>query len=283
MSIGQGPTRKHNRPAARFIKNLAILLLSIHPPAAWSQVLEYPSPLIREEQTVVVNGRTEIWRLQWNGRPKPFCDAESDGWYTCPCWGFAYGEAGELFLTRSLNGAEIDRLHISPLFHSSLISEVALLQRWEPDRDNDIAPGLRTSGNSSAVIDRRPAVQVMHFADYDHDGSKSEFYLQTGAGPCVHTYGIVVGVSRKNPRLHAFPTASHPGRPLEMDVKAWDALRNASGPIEVPVFTCGDHGSEKEVTVKLHWSVDGIDGTRREYTCPPWDRHLLNERRLLEK
>ena len=55
---------------------------------------EYPSSLVREEQTVSVDGVDETWRLQWATTPKPMCGAdERDGSLTCPCMGFAYGES----------------------------------------------------------------------------------------------------------------------------------------------------------------------------------------------
>lgn len=259
----------------------AFLLVSFAPQAGKSQVSEYPAPLTREAQTIVVNGRPEVWRLQWKAKPKPYCEAASNEWYTCPCLGFAYGETGNLFLTRSVNGAEIDRLHITPFFEGE--TDVPVLQRWKPDEDKDLKPGFKSADNLAALVVNRPVVQIMHFADYDHDGSPTEFYLQTATQPCFHTYGMVVGVSRKNPRLHAFGTASHPDEPLAMDRSAWEALRKASGPTEVTVTGCGDHGSEAEITLRLHWTADGIDGTRREYTCPPEVRRLVAETPLSQE
>jgi hypothetical protein len=108
----------------------------------------------------------------------------------------------------------------------------------------------------------------MRFADYDHDGQKTEFYLQTDAGPCGHTKGIVVGVSKINPRLHAFGTASKPNQPEYLEEHEWKALSNATHPIEVIDVSCGDHGAETELTVRLGWTAAGITVATREWTCP---------------
>ena len=98
--------------------------------------------------------------------------------------GFAYGEAGDLWLTRSVNGGEIDRLHITPLFQGSEAGDLPVLQRWRPDTDKDVELPSKSPDELLALVAKRPTVQVMEFADYDHDGQQSEFYLQTGAGPC---------------------------------------------------------------------------------------------------
>jgi hypothetical protein len=94
--------------------------------------------------------------------------------------------------------------------------------------------------------------------------------------------GIVLGVSQTNPRLHVFGTATYPDKPLFMDQRAWSALRKATSPSEVTVIACEDHGSERETTVHVHWNANGIDGTSREYTCPPDVRRLLGETPLPE-
>src|ERR1044071_7220353 len=100
-----------------------------------STISEYPSQTVREEQLVVVNGSTENLALQWKEAPKPHCGAnESDLALTCHCMGFAYGELGDLDLIRLRNGAEIDRLHLTPLFKEE---EAAVIQRWPTDDQRD--------------------------------------------------------------------------------------------------------------------------------------------------
>lgn len=86
----------------------------------------------------------------------------------------------------------------------------------------------------------------MDFEDYDHDGQATEFLLQTESSPYGHRYGVVVGVSRQMPRLHAFGTAAHPKEPLVMDERAWTALLHSQGPARVVVWACGDHASDTE-------------------------------------
>jgi hypothetical protein len=57
-------------------------------------------------------------------------------------------------------------------------------------------------------------------------------------------------------------------------------LRRATGPIEVQDWACDDHGADTETTLRLRWTRDGIEGTRRDYTCPPDVRHLIQEKPL---
>ena len=262
---------------------MGIVLVSFAQPARPPAILEYPAPEIREEQQVVVDGHAETWRLQWAAPPKPVCEASDLALaLTCPCMGFAYGESGALALIRLRGGVEIDRLDLAQFFvgESPAGNQVAVLQRRAPDYNED----LDAAGNPGFLskASKRPVVQVMHFADYEHDGAHSEFYLQTDAIPCGKSVGLVIGVSPKNPRLHAVGSASEPGKPLHLQAREWDALRDASAPIEVLDWACADHGSETETTLRLHWSAAGIDGTIREYTCPAAGepKRLLHEESL---
>jgi hypothetical protein len=123
----------------------------------------------------------------------------------------------------------------------------------------------------------------MDFGDYDHDGEQTEFYLQTETLPCGKSTGVVIGVSRRNPRLHVFGSASNPSKPLYLQRREWEAVRNASsGPVRVIDWPCGDHGAETEIELQLDWSADGVDGVRREYTCPVKNepRSLIYEKPL---
>jgi hypothetical protein len=230
--------------------------------------LEYPTPEIREEQTVMVGGVAEAWQLKWRGKPKQVCEP-SDISLTCPCSGFAYGEGGDLDLIRLRNASEIDRLNITPLFGDEFsgTGRVAIVQRWMPDHKEDFKASLKD--DFAAKVAMRPVVQVMHLADYDHDGGSTEFYLQLEAPPCGKSLGVVIGISKTNLRLHVFGTASAPNNPLYMQKHEWEALRNATGPIEVLDWACGDHGSDGQTMLQLRWTPDGIDGSRREFECPP--------------
>src|SRR5882672_1433131 len=116
--------------------------------------------------------------------------------------GFAYGESGDLYLVRLRSGTEIDRLHLTPLFEGET---AAVVQRWPEDEEQDFRLAKRE--DFSSLVSKRPAVQVMHIDDYDHDGKRTEFYLQTEAVPCGKSMGVVVGLSTNNARLHVFGTA----------------------------------------------------------------------------
>ena len=223
---------------------------------------EYPTPTIREEQKVIVDGVSETWRLQWTTVPKPYCEPSEES-LTCPCMGFAYGESGDLFLVRIRSGTEIDRLHLTPFFTEQ--SDTAVVQRWPTDDKEDFKESERDDFPN--FVSKRGTVQVMHFADYDHDGRASEFYIQTEALPCGKSFGVVIGLSNSNPRLHVFGTASNPNKSLYLQKREWEALRDASGPVEVLDWACRDHVAETETRLVLHWTREGVAGTRREYTC----------------
>jgi hypothetical protein len=236
---------------------------------------EYPTPLIREEQTVVVGGVAETWQLKWTTPPKPVCEP-GDVALTCPCMGFAYGEGGDLVLVRLHDQVEVDRLEITPLFEGEFAGRgrVAIIQRWQTER-YDLDENLK--GDLPAMVAKRPVVQVMHLADYDHDGQKSEFYLQITTQPCGKNVGVLIGVSAGNPRLHVFGTATKPAEPMFMQEHEWEALHGTKGPVEVTDWTCGDHGADTETTLRLRWTPDGLAGTRRQFTCPPNPRRLIAE------
>lgn len=230
------------------------------------QSREYPTPTIREELNILVDGVTETWRLQWAAVPTPYCGSnEGDISLTCPCMGFAYGETGDLYLIRVRDGIEIDRLHLTSLFGEY---PAAVVQRWLADDEHDFK--LSQRDDFQTIVGKRPTVQVMHFADYDHDGKQTEFYLQTEAAPCGKSLGVVVGLSAYNPKLHVFGTVPSPGKPLYLQEREWEALRDAAAsPLEILDWACFDHASPTETDLQLRWSPDGIDGVRREYTCPP--------------
>src|ERR1700722_6318312 len=164
--------------AITFCAGAAGLLLTAFQFSTREPVREYPSPDVREEHTILVNGVTETWQLMWTSPPKPMCEP-NDVSLTCPCIGFAYGEAGDLVLIRMRNREEIDRLQLTPLFEKDFIERgiFAIVQRWQPDYSKDFEASSKN--NFTALVAKRPIVQIMHFADYDHDGHKTEFYLQT--------------------------------------------------------------------------------------------------------
>lgn len=249
----------------------SFVALSFSPRSMAKVDAEYPAPLIREQRRVVVNGVAEIWILKWRSRPKPAC-APDELSLTCPCAGFAYGESGDLDLIRSRDDLVVDRFHITPLFQGAPFADVdgALLQRWRPDYDRDA--NLVDEPNFTAFAARRPVVRIMDLKDYNHDGQSTEFYLQTETLPCQKSAGVVIGVSKDNPVLHVFRAASNAGEPLVMKKFEWDALPNASGPVRLTDWHCGDHASETTTVVDLSSSAGSIEGSRLTYSCTADDQ-----------
>lgn len=252
---------------------------------ASAQVLAYPSPLIREQRTVVVNGATEIWQLRWKSAPKPACGTDDvlESITSCQCWGFTYGEGGEMDLVRLRGGREIDRLSITAMFQEPqpLVFDerdpgrIAVIQRW-PDSIDDPERASQRSDWPSVVAKHAP-VTIMNLRDYEHDGQPGQFYLQTSAGPCGLRRGIVLGVSKRNPKLHALSTALHPDKPLILRNIVWRGLRLSSGVAEPFELTCGEKGADFEIRVRLTWTPKGLIGLRRTLGCPPEGQVIREE------
>ncbi len=78
---------------------------------------------------------------------------------------------------------------------------------------------------------------------------------------------VAIGVSRHNPRLHAFSTAEHPERPLVLQAWQWESLLEAKAPIKVTDWKCGDHGSDAETELELAIDENGIHATNWTYDC----------------
>ncbi|HTM44480.1 MAG TPA: hypothetical protein VL137_05965 [Polyangiaceae bacterium] len=225
-------------------------------------------PIIREEQTVVVDGKSETWRLVWKSPPQPICDNLE---FTCPCIGFQYGETAQLDLVRVRSELPDDRLPLTPFFagaeNPAMESGVdgAVLQRW-PVLESDVDKYV-FGPPSNTEITSRPLVRIMNIGDFDHDGRATEFVLQIGTEPCGHSDTILVGISKSQPRLHAFTTGETPGKPLVTERPAWDALRNSSGIAHYTVITCGDHGSETEIDLILTANRNGLHASEQAYEC----------------
>lgn len=254
------------------MREIAILLL-----LAGAVAAQTPFARVREERKIVIDGVEETWRLVWTARPTPYC-VVGDTSFTCPCDGFAYGEAGPMELVRLRKGVAAERIALAPLFsdHFGRDNSVAVVPRWPPSRETDTDEAFLKRGQREVVM-RRPAVSILNFADYDHDGRATEFYLQTSSIACGWQFGVVIGVSRANPRLHVFTTADNQDSPLRLRYPLWENIRKAAGPFETTEWTCGDHGEETQSRLSLSWTPQGITGTRRTYTCPPEPRRLLSE------
>jgi hypothetical protein len=210
--------------------------------------------LIREQKMVVVDGVKESWRLEWEAPPVSTCGAEDvDTAMSCPCSGFAYGEAGALSLVRLRPGASEERLALAPYFRDHGIpgaAGAAVLQRWRPipatvhSEDDDWRHA--TDWNFLQRVRARPSAEVMRTADYNHDGRASEFLMQVGTRPCGRQAMVLVGVSRFNPRLHVFASAEAPNVPLELAPRTWEAVRRSDKPVHVIEWPCGDQAGDVE-------------------------------------
>jgi len=73
--------------------------------------------------------------LVWKAPPHPVCEPV-DTSLTCPCTGFAYGEAGDLDLVRLRDGKEIDRTNLNSFF-TDAPEAAAVVQRWAADYEHD--------------------------------------------------------------------------------------------------------------------------------------------------
>ena len=166
---------------------------------------------------------------------------------SCSCDGFAFGETGELDLVRLRNNREIDRLSLSS-FSSEDFRYLAVIPRWErQSRDVREYFDKNDPVELASEIRKRPRITIMNLADYDHDGQAAEFFIQTETQACGHRNGIVVGVSKRNPRLSAFGTVLHPNIPLRLEPREWEALKNSAAPTRITDTGCGDHGSDTEL------------------------------------
>lgn len=248
--------------ALKYLICLVVLLGGI------SAFAENPTPVIREEHKVVVDGVEEHWRLEWASPPKPACPPDDPAWSTCSCSGFAFGERGNLVLVRKKPGGEEERFALTQLFDGEFdapasVGEV-VLRRWdvhEKDMDQSDSPDF------AERVRARPVATVMRFGDYDQDGKATEFLLQIGTLPCGKAMSVAIGVSLHTGTLHVFSTAEHPDRPLILQAWQWESLRDAKGAIKVVDWKCGDHGSDAETELELSADENGIHATRWEYKC----------------
>jgi hypothetical protein len=200
--------------------------------------VSHARPITREERTVVVEGKSERWRLEWLDEPKPYCRVEAFA-VTSLCRGFEYGEAGTLDLVRLREGREIDRLRLTPLFD---------------DR--------------RAILPRR-SVRILALEDYDRDGSATEFVLQVAAIDSSTYPSVLIGISPHTGRLAAFATVEDPESPLVLvRPSLWKALL-ASRSSTLLETACGDHGSEEETILHLSADAAGLHAAAEFRRCYP--------------
>jgi len=229
---------------------------------------------VREERKVRVMGVEETWQLVWQGKQSTVCGPDEVYMaITCPCAGFAYAEYGDLWLVRKQGNREIERMDLRPLFGQSDYPEAekvagkAYVQRW-PTKESDFDREGRSDPKLVAEIMQRPAPTIMKLADYDHDGNATEFLIQVGTLPCGKLQFAAVGVSMKEPHLHAFTPKGSQTAPLIMPLNAWQVLLKGGDPSTVPTWACGDHGSESRSELIVSAKNGDISAEDRESPCP---------------
>jgi hypothetical protein len=171
-----------------------------------------------------------------------------------------------------------ERLALAPFFKDQgapAAGGLAVLQRWRPipaaahDEDDDWHHAA--DFDFLARVQARGATGIMKFGDYNHDGRASEFLLQVGLRPCGRPRMALIGVSRRNPRLHAFASAETPEQPLLLPAESWAALLKGTKPVQVQEDSCDDPGTEAATssTVTIQ---GGVFHVRRESRpCPKTD------------
>lgn len=227
---------------------------------------------IRQRSTVAVDGRAEDWVLKWSGPVKPVCPALEPAQATCLCAGFAYGDQGHLILERQRAGSIVDTLNLSALFadydNPADEGNAALVRLPRAPGDPvDAIDDPDTLRAFESALRTRPPVDVMTLADYAQDGMQASFLLQVGNEPCGKREMALVGVSRRQPRLHVFSSTGHPERPLVLQDGAWAAVLATGGRATFTDWTCGDHGSETEREQIIHAHAGTLSVQANTYAC----------------
>jgi hypothetical protein len=240
------------------------------PPQPENQAISHP--VVREEHTVIVDSVRERWLLVWREPPKPICSLETADAFPfggAPCFGFRYGEYGQLDLVRKRPGVPNNLLPLGPLYEEAPAGRgMAVLPHW-PVLDGDYELSQTSPARFSALVRARRPVTVMHIADYDHDGRATEFPLQIGTLSGTEPT-ILVGISRRFPYLHAFGTVLHPKEPLVLrDSSQWDTVLHARRKVTLIQLHCGDHGGGEQWEFELRFDKEGIHATRIVYSCGP--------------
>jgi hypothetical protein len=216
---------------------------------------------------VRIDGVDEHWWLEWQRPPEPACFDDLG----CYCREFSFGEKGELDLVRQRAGEPEDRLHLTPLMGEEIYDSPgrfhkgkAILVRWPatgPDFEH--VPSLTDLG-------ARRSASVMQFADYDHDGRATEFkVLIWNFAPCAEgRLAIIVGIDRKNTKLHAFSAAGSPATPMTLTSESWEEVRSHV-PTTVVESGCGNHGSTTEYSSSVWVDGHGLHIVNRQRNCDP--------------
>jgi hypothetical protein len=200
----------------------ATALVGRHAPApSQKAAVTVENKLIREQLELDAPSLHEVWRIEWKTPPDSKCPPNDDLSLSCPCNGFAFGEQGVAELVRSRNGRDLERYALGSVFPDYDHGR-ATLKRWEvEEHDTDDLFSKRDKNEIASNIRLRPSVRLMNFADYDHDGRATEFFLPVENGGCGHEEGVVIGISRARPYLHVFGTlGGHPKPAIDGHLKS---------------------------------------------------------------
>jgi hypothetical protein len=232
--------------------------------------------LVREQHAVQVNGAYETWKLEWETLPASACGPDDVAVaLACPCSGFAYGEAGVLSLVRLRPGTNRELLDLTGFYRPEnlpVTGNLAVLQRWVPvpatahDEDDDWHHA--SDFNFVSRVQARGTAPVMRIGDFNHDGQASEFLLQVGAQGCGRHLMVLVGVSRRNTRLHVFASAEAPDVPLELDAQTWEAVRGSAKPVRALESRCEGQAGQVEAEVRVELRRGIFHVRRTTHPCP---------------
>jgi hypothetical protein len=230
---------------------------------------EWTGSPIRETRTLDVDGVTETWQLRWRSPPK--LDCVDRQWGTCPCWGFAFAESGDLELVRKRPGERDDILNLRKLWGEDDL----LLQKWIPTKTDDMDAEF-----TREKLTKHRIATIMSFEDYDHDGRATEFLFRIGprAGACGHTSTVLaIGISKAKPKLHVFMDSDKPSNWMEFQMDDWEKIRTMTPdqPLKIIDWPCGDHASETEESRTLVLdSAGGFHQKHKRRSCTPAETGL---------
>lgn len=231
---------------------------------------------VREQRNVKVGGSEETWQLVWRGKPSPMCPPEDmEGSITEPCRGLAFGEYGDLWLVRKRHGREVERMDLKPIFGHFDYPEADKLEgrTWLQRRAMKLSDIGRSGRAFVAEVERRPITTIMKFADYDRDGHATEFLIQVGTMAGGVQIFAAVGVSARNPHLHALSSVEKPDTALEMQYRPWRTLLTATRPTRMTTWECDDHGSSVQQDLVVSARQGSIHVKELRLHCPVEARH----------
>ncbi len=238
---------------------------SASPPPVGSEV-ETPSeakraavpskgPFVRDRAELTLDGVKEVWTLEWKSMPTTAC-LDEESFASCQCQGVAYAETGSLELVRRRLGAPTETLPLDVLFQGG-----TRLVRWAPTDDEK---KNKKPAPLEAIVSR-PLVPILAFQDFDHDGRASEFLLRISA-TCDHQGTVLVGIDKKNKKLHVFASVEEPDQALVLNGEAaWQEVR-AKGSAEVLDRACASGTTDER---KMHVTADasGLHASTTRKPC----------------